>query len=126
MGEFKNFLEQVSASPRHLREFPITKMKNFARGIGYCYTRTVWIGPTDFLLGRKARSYLAVLCDGLIQQMGGPETSGVGWASGIERIAMLLLWNLLQVQALHSQFFLPTIAVFPSVKKSLNSYDKKF
>jgi histidyl-tRNA synthetase len=28
--------------------------------------------------------------DGLISQMGGPELPGVGWAAGIERLAMLL------------------------------------
>src|SRR5262249_40680267 len=28
--------------------------------------------------------------DGLVKMMGGPETPGVGWASGIERCAMLL------------------------------------
>jgi histidyl-tRNA synthetase len=28
--------------------------------------------------------------DGLVGMMGGPETPGVGWASGIERCAMLL------------------------------------
>jgi histidyl-tRNA synthetase len=28
--------------------------------------------------------------DGLIGSLGGPETAGVGWAAGIERLAMLL------------------------------------
>jgi histidyl-tRNA synthetase len=28
--------------------------------------------------------------DGLVQQMGGPPTPGVGWASGVERVAMLI------------------------------------
>ena len=28
--------------------------------------------------------------DGLIGQMGGPRAPGVGWAAGIERVAMLL------------------------------------
>ena len=28
--------------------------------------------------------------DGLIATMGGPSTAGVGWAAGIERLAMLL------------------------------------
>ena len=28
--------------------------------------------------------------DGLVEQMGGPSTPGVGWASGIERLSMLI------------------------------------
>jgi len=28
--------------------------------------------------------------DGLVETMGGPSTPGVGWASGIERVAMML------------------------------------
>src|SRR5690606_5732628 len=28
--------------------------------------------------------------DGLIEQLGGPPTPGIGWASGIERLAMLI------------------------------------
>jgi histidyl-tRNA synthetase len=28
--------------------------------------------------------------DGLVEMMGGPPTPGVGWASGIERVAMML------------------------------------
>ena len=28
--------------------------------------------------------------DGLIKQMGGPQTPGVGWAAGIERLAMMI------------------------------------
>ncbi len=58
------------------------------RGLDY-YTHTAFefIAPVD-------GSNLAVLAggryDGLIKTMGGPPTPGVGWAAGVERLAMII------------------------------------
>jgi len=58
------------------------------RGLDY-YTHTAFefIAPVE-------GSNLAVLAggryDGLIKTMGGPQTPGVGWAAGVERLAMII------------------------------------
>ena len=58
------------------------------RGLDY-YTETVFefktknLGSQDTLLGGGRY-------DGLINILGGPDVPGVGWAAGIERIAMLM------------------------------------
>ena len=83
----KNFFEQVLAGLDTLG-IPYHKNEKLVRGIDY-YTHTVFEFTTD-LLGAQSAILSGGRYDGLIQQMGGPETSGVGWASGIERIAMLL------------------------------------
>jgi histidyl-tRNA synthetase len=58
------------------------------RGIDY-YTHTVFeFITTD--LGAQGAVLAGGRYDGLIEQMGGPKTPGVGWASGIERLALLL------------------------------------
>jgi histidyl-tRNA synthetase len=58
------------------------------RGLDY-YTHTAFEFTT-----RKLGAQGAVLAggryDGLVAAMGGPDTPGIGWAAGIERLAMLL------------------------------------
>jgi len=59
------------------------------RGLDY-YTHTVF----EFVglgLGAQATVLAGGRYDGLVELMGGPAMPGVGWAAGIERLAMLIL-----------------------------------
>jgi histidyl-tRNA synthetase len=56
------------------------------RGLDY-YTRTVFEFTSD-ALGAQAGVGGGGRYDGLIEQIGGPPTPGMGWASGIERILL--------------------------------------
>ncbi len=57
------------------------------RGLDY-YTHTAFEFVSD-ALGAQATVLAGGRYDGLIGAMGGPETPGVGWAAGVERLAML-------------------------------------
>ncbi|MBU3076852.1 histidine--tRNA ligase [Sphingomonas quercus] len=58
------------------------------RGLDY-YRHTAFEFVTD-RLGAQGTVLAGGRYDGLIQSLGGPETPAVGWAAGIERLAMLL------------------------------------
>jgi histidyl-tRNA synthetase len=58
------------------------------RGLDY-YTRTVFEWTTD-ALGSQSTVCAGGRYDGLVSQLGGPDTPGIGWAMGQERIVMLL------------------------------------
>jgi histidyl-tRNA synthetase len=58
------------------------------RGLDY-YTRTVFEWITDSL-GSQSTVCAGGRYDGLIAQLGGTATPGIGWAMGQERIVMLL------------------------------------
>ncbi len=58
------------------------------RGLDY-YCHTAFEFTTD-RLGAQGAVLAGGRYDGLIKTMGGPPTPGVGWASGVERLAMLL------------------------------------
>ena len=58
------------------------------RGLDY-YTRTVFEWTTD-ALGSQATVCAGGRYDGLVGQLGGAATPGIGWAMGQERIVMLL------------------------------------
>ena len=65
---------------------------NLVRGLDY-YTHTAFeFTTTD--LGAQGAVLAGGRYDGLISQMGGPETPGVGWAAGVERLALLLKKNI--------------------------------
>jgi histidyl-tRNA synthetase len=58
------------------------------RGLDYyCHTAFEF---TTMALGAQGTVLAGGRYDGLIGTMGGPETPGVGWAAGIERLAMLI------------------------------------
>jgi histidyl-tRNA synthetase len=57
------------------------------RGLDY-YTHTAFEFVSD-ALGAQATVLAGGRYDGLIGAMGGPETPGVGWAAGVERLSML-------------------------------------
>ena len=61
---------------------------HLVRGLDY-YRHTAFEFVTD-RLGAQGTVLAGGRYDGLIEQLGGPHTPAVGWAAGIERLAMLL------------------------------------
>ena len=61
---------------------------HLVRGLDY-YTRTVFEWTTD-ALGSQSTVCAGGRYDGLVAQLGGATTPGIGWAMGQERIVMLL------------------------------------
>jgi histidyl-tRNA synthetase len=61
---------------------------HLVRGLDY-YTRTVFEWTTD-ALGSQSTVCAGGRYDGLVAQLGGVSTPGIGWAMGQERIVMLL------------------------------------
>ena len=64
-----------------------TRNARLVRGLDY-YRHTAFEFVTD-RLGAQGTVLAGGRYDGLIGSLGGPETPGVGWAAGIERLAML-------------------------------------
>ena len=62
--------------------------RRLVRGLDY-YTRTVFEWVTD-ALGAQSTVCAGGRYDGLVEQLGGPPTPGIGWAMGQERIVLLL------------------------------------
>jgi histidyl-tRNA synthetase len=67
---------------------PFRENPRIVRGLDY-YGHTAFEFVTD-KLGSQGTVMGGGRYDGLVQEMGGPSTPAVGWAAGIERLAMLL------------------------------------
>jgi histidyl-tRNA synthetase len=82
--------EHFDALCAHLRSAGIEYHvePHLVRGLDY-YTRTVFEWTTD-ALGSQSTVCAGGRYDGLVAQLGGIDTPGVGWAMGQERIVMLL------------------------------------
>ena len=65
-----------------------TRNPRLVRGLDY-YRHTAFEFVTDGL-GAQGTVLAGGRYDGLIGSLGGPETPGVGWAAGVERLAMLV------------------------------------
>ena len=65
-----------------------TRNPRLVRGLDY-YRHTAFEFVTD-RLGAQGTVLEGGRYDGLIGSLGGPETPGVGWAAGVERLAMLV------------------------------------
>lgn len=79
-----------AAVKRHLEAFgvPFRENPRIVRGLDY-YSHTAF----EFVTGRLGSQGTVMgggRYDGLVEEMGGPPTPSVGWAAGIERLAMLL------------------------------------
>ncbi|MDT7951054.1 MAG: histidine--tRNA ligase [Acetobacteraceae bacterium] len=74
----------------HLDRFgvPFRENPRIVRGLDY-YSHTAFEFITD-QLGAQGTVMGGGRYDGLLQQMGGPAIPAVGWAAGVERLAMLL------------------------------------
>ena len=85
--EVKKHYEDLKKS-LNLLEINFQENANLVRGLDY-YCNTVFefksdnLGSQDTLLGGGRY-------DGLIKVLGGPDIPGIGWAAGIERIALLM------------------------------------
>ena len=86
-AESRDFFAEVCAG---LDALGIAWHRNsrLVRGLDY-YCRTAFEFTTD-ALGAQSAVLAGGRYDGLVEQMGGPSTPGVGWASGIERLSMLI------------------------------------
>ena len=69
-------------------DVPFIQDDKLVRGMDY-YSHTAFEFVTD-ALGAQGTVLAGGRYDGLIAQLGGPQTPGIGWAGGIERLAMLL------------------------------------
>ena len=67
---------------------PFTENPRIVRGLDY-YSHTAFEFVTT-RLGAQGTVMAGGRYDGLVAEMGGPPTPAVGWAAGIERLAMLL------------------------------------
>ncbi|HEY0313177.1 MAG TPA: histidine--tRNA ligase [Allosphingosinicella sp.] len=67
---------------------PWTRNARLVRGLDY-YRHTAFEFVTD-RLGAQGAVIAGGRYDGLIEALGGPHTPAVGWAAGIERLAMLM------------------------------------
>lgn len=86
-AESRDFFAEVCAG---LNALGIAWRRNsrLVRGLDY-YCHTAFEFTTD-ALGAQSAVLAGGRYDGLVGQMGGPATPGVGWASGIERLCMLI------------------------------------
>ncbi|GIX16231.1 MAG: histidine--tRNA ligase [Rhodothalassiaceae bacterium] len=85
--EARAFFARVKEELARL-DIPFVEDPYLVRGLDY-YTHTAFEFITD-RLGAQGTVLGGGRYDGLIEQLGGPATPGVGWAAGIERLAMLL------------------------------------
>src|SRR5204863_6261680 len=67
---------------------PWTRNPRLVRGLDY-YRHTAFEFVTD-RLGAQGTVIAGGRYDGLIETLGGPHTPAVGWAAGIERLAMMI------------------------------------
>ena len=86
-GEASDFFAAVTAGLDSL-DIPYTLNSRLVRGLDY-YCHTAFEFTTDEL-GTQGAVIAGGRYDGLVETMGGPPTPGIGWAGGIERLAMLI------------------------------------
>ncbi|NLX19386.1 MAG: histidine--tRNA ligase [Desulfobulbus sp.] len=98
-NECDNHFQHVGQALQHIGlDFRINRF--MVRGLDY-YTRTTF----EFLtadLGAQAAVGAGGRYDGLIEQLGGPPLSGIGFAMGLERLALLMEQQGAQNHAEHS------------------------
>lgn len=83
----KKFFEDVIAGLDRLK-IPYVIDPLLVRGLDY-YCHTVFEFTTD-ALGAQNAVCAGGRYDNLISDLGGPKTAGVGWAAGIDRLAMMI------------------------------------
>ena len=83
----RTFYERLK---EHLARFAVPFVENprIVRGLDY-YNHTAFEFVTT-ALGAQGTVMAGGRYDGLVEEMGGPPTPGVGWAAGVERLALLL------------------------------------
>lgn len=83
----RDFFQQVCSGLDQLK-IPYQINRRLVRGLDY-YNHTAFEFVTNEL-GAQGTVLAGGRYDGLMKQMGGPETAGIGWALGIERLVLLL------------------------------------
>jgi histidyl-tRNA synthetase len=86
-GSARDFFARVTGGLEALG-LPYRLNPRLVRGLDY-YCHTAFEFTTD-ALGAQGTVMAGGRYDGLIAEMGGPASAGVGWAAGVERLAMLL------------------------------------
>ena len=86
-GEASDFFAQVTAG-LDAAGVKWTRNSRLVRGLDY-YRHTAFEFVTD-RLGAQGTVIAGGRYDGLIEALGGPHTPAVGWAAGIERLAMMI------------------------------------
>jgi histidyl-tRNA synthetase len=86
-GEAADFFAAVTAG-LDAAGVPWTRNSRLVRGLDY-YRHTAFEFVTD-RLGAQGTVIAGGRYDGLIETLGGPHTPAVGWAAGIERLAMMI------------------------------------
>ena len=86
----KDFYAKVKEGLASLH-IPFTENSRLVRGLDY-YNHTVFEFTTD-ALGAQNTILAGGRYDGLIGMMGGADTPGVGWASGVERLMAMVDWT---------------------------------
>jgi histidyl-tRNA synthetase len=86
-SEAADFFAQVTAGIE-AAGVPWTRNARLVRGLDY-YRHTAFEFVTD-RLGAQGTVIAGGRYDGLIEALGGPHTPAVGWAAGIERLAMMI------------------------------------
>jgi len=86
-GEAADFFAAVTAGV-DAAGVPWTRNARLVRGLDY-YRHTAFEFVTD-RLGAQGTVIAGGRYDGLIETLGGPQTPAVGWAAGIERLAMMI------------------------------------
>ncbi len=86
-GAARDFYQGVK---QHLLRFgvPFRENPRIVRGLDY-YSHTAFEFVTT-ALGAQGTVMAGGRYDGLVEEMGGPPTPAVGWAAGVERLALLL------------------------------------
>jgi histidyl-tRNA synthetase len=100
-GEASKFFEAVTAGV-DAANVPWTRNARLVRGLDY-YRHTAFEFVTD-RLGAQGTVIAGGRYDGLIEALGGPHTPAIGWAAGIERLAMMVAAPAPET---------PTVAVIP-------------
>ena len=86
-SESLEFFETVKEGLDHLA-ISYELDSNLVRGLDY-YCHTAFEFTTTHL-GAQGAVLAGGRYDGLVEQMGGTETAGIGWAGGIERLSLLI------------------------------------
>lgn len=68
-------------------EIPFVRNERLVRGLDYyCHTAFEFVTPQ---LGAQGTVLAGGRYDALVKMMGGPDTAGVGWSAGVERLCIL-------------------------------------
>ena len=86
-GHSRTFFETVQSGLAKLG-VPVKHNPKLVRGLDY-YSHTAFEFITS-ALGAQGTVMAGGRYDGLVGQMGGPATPGIGWAAGVERLSMLM------------------------------------